>query len=267
MNFQILCGDALATLRTLPDASVNCCVTSPPYWGLRDYGTGAWEGGSASCDHAPTSGLQGQNGDRADRTFTGPVPQKDICSRCGAHRIDAQIGLEPTPNEYIQKLVVIFREVRRILKPQGTLWLNLGDSYAGSWGAQSRGDWYPGTLEGASSKKYCLSARQIVAHPHLVSGTGSSKRTPDLKPKDLAGIPWRTALALQADGWYLRSDIIWHKPNPMPESVKDRPTKAHEYIFLLAKAEHYYYDADAIREPLATDTLARYERGRRESSG
>lgn len=406
-------------LRTLPDESVNCCVTSPPYWGLRDYQTGAWEGGSAPCDHAPTSGLQGQSGDRADRIFTGPVPQKDICSRCGAHRIDAQIGLERTPEEYVGKLVVVFREVRRVLHDDGTLWLNLGDSYAGSWGAQSRGDWYPGTLEGASGKDACLSARQIAAHPHRTL-TGSSKNTPGLKPKDLVGIPWRVAFALQQPhymgsikderdriwlaamldaegcmfihrrkagqhsgqgyyrqndtfgpgveiantsqavverilkivgkgsicsqspeqnnrrkqtiyrwnlrttesvefvrelyphliakqrqarllcgcpssgvtarhahaalialhrghstdfdlpepdslwekGWYLRSDVIWSKANPMPESVTDRPTKAHEYVFLFAKSERYHYNADAIREPLALDTPARYRRGR-----
>lgn len=183
----------------LADVSVHCVVTSPPYWGLRDYG------------------------------------------------VAGQIGLEPTPEAFVAGMVQVFREVRRVLRDDGTCWMNLGDSYAGSWGAQSRGDHYPGTLEG-SSELYGISARQIKAAPKETN-TGSLKHTPGLKNKDLIGIPWRVALALQADGWYLRSDVIWSKPNPMPESVTDRPTKAHEYIFLLAKAERYYYDADAIRDP------------------
>ena len=189
-------GDCLAVLARFPDRVVQCCVTSPPYWGLRDYG------------------------------------------------VEGQLGLEPTPEEYVSALVAVFREVRRVLRDDGTLWLNLGDSYAGSWGAQSRGDDYPGSLQGGSM----LSARQIQAHPKR-TGTGSLKRTPGLKNKDLVDIPWRVAFALQADGWWLRSDVIWRKPNPMPESVTDRPTKAHEYVFLLAKSETYFYDADAVREP------------------
>ncbi len=196
-------GDALTVLRTLAEASVNCCVTSPPYWGLRDYG------------------------------------------------VDGQLGLEKTPAEYVEKMVEVFREVRRALRDDGTLWLNLGDSYAGSWGAQSRDDYYPGGL--VERPESVLSARQIKAHPHLNGGTGSLKRTPGLKSKDLCGIPWRVAFALQADGWWLRSDIIWAKPAPMPESVTDRPTRSHEYIFLLAKSEKYYYDHEAIKEP-ASDT-------------
>ena len=238
-TYRILTASALAGLATLPDESVHCCVTSPPYWGLRDYGTGRWEGGDAACDHAPTWGHQGETGQRADgvRTTIAP-PQKGGCSRCGAVRVDDQIGLERTPQEYVEKIVEVFREVRRVLRDDGTLWLNLGDCYAGSWGAQSR----DGTEGG-------VSASQIVAHPRGQTRTGSLDRTPGLKPKDLVGIPWRTAFALQADGWYLRSDIIWSKPNPMPESVTDRPTKAHEYLFLLAKSERYYYDGDAIAEP------------------
>lgn len=189
-------GDALEVLRGMPDNSVDACVTSPPYWGLRDYG------------------------------------------------VRGQIGLEDTPKAYVERLVDVFREVRRVLKDEGTLWLNLGDSYAGSWGAQSRGSETPGSLEGGSM----LSARQIAAHPKGQAGTGSLKKTPGLKSKDLIGIPWRVAFALQADGWYLRQDIIWHKPNPMPESVRDRCTKAHEYVFLLSKRERYFYDAEAVSE-------------------
>jgi DNA modification methylase len=150
MSSTLHLGDCLEVMRTMPDASVHCCVTSPPYWGLRDYGH------------------------------------------------DGQIGLEATPEEYVDRMVGVFREVRRVLRDDGTLWLNLGDSYAS---------------------------------------------------KSLVGVPWRVAFALQADGWYLRQDVIWHKPNPMPESVTDRCTKAHEYVFLLSKSARYYYDSEAIKEP------------------
>src|SRR6202007_2136663 len=157
--------------------------------------------------------------------------------------VDGQIGLEDTPAAFVAEMVGVFREVRRVLRDDGTLWVNLGDSYAGSWGAQSRGSETPGTLQGSSM----LSARQIDAHPKRTQ-TGSLKNTPGLKPKDLMGIPWRVAFALQADGGYLRQDIIWAKPNPMPESVRDRCTKAHEYLFLLSKSERYHFDAAAIAE-------------------
>jgi len=194
-------GHVVDVLRSMPDESVNCCVTSPPYWGLRDYGTAEWEGGRAECDHKVT---------------TGQLPGADasVCRKCGATRIDQQIGLESTPGEYVAKMVEVFREVRRVLRKDGTLFLNLGDSYA--------------------------------AHPGPRCADG-------LKAKDLVGIPWRVAFALQADGWWLRSDIIWHKPNPFPESVTDRPTRSHEYIFLLAKSENYYYDHEAIKEPSVSD--------------
>lgn len=194
-------GDAQSVLTSLPNESVNCVVTSPPYYGLRDYG------------------------------------------------VDGQIGLEQSPQEYIDKLVAVFREARRVLVSDGTCWINIGDSYAGSWGAQSRenpGNQASSMLQGGSM----LSARQITAHPKRTH-TGSVKNTPGLKPKDLMGIPWRLAFALQADGWYLRQDIIWSKPNPMPESVRDRCTKSHEYLFLLSKSQRYYWDAEAIAEPAA----------------
>ena len=200
MSVQLLHGDCRDVLRTLADGSVHCCVTSPPYFGLRDYG------------------------------------------------VDGQIGLEPTPAEYVAQMVEVFREVRRVLRDDGTLWVNYGDAYAGSWGAQSRGDFTPGTLEGASCKETSLSARQIKAHPKT-TGTGSLKATPGCKAKDLIGLPWMLAFALRADGWYLRQDIVWHKPNPMPESVRDRCTKAHEYVFLLSKSERYFWDAEAMKEP------------------
>jgi len=181
VTWKIHQGDALEVLRTLPAESAQTCVTSPPYWGLRDYG------------------------------------------------VEGQLGLEPTPEEYVARMVGIFAEVRRVLRDDGTLWLNLGDSYTGAAnsGGANRNDGGPAVrVSGLTAK----------------SGHG-------LKPKDLVGIPWRVAFALQADGWYLRSDIIWAKPNPMPESVTDRPTKAHEYVFLLAKSERYFFDQEAVREP------------------
>jgi len=181
--------NCIDTLKKIDDGSINCCVTSPPYFGLRDYGM-------------------------AD-----------------------QIGLEDTPEEYVQKLVEIFREVRRALKDDGTLWLNLGDSYAGSMRGYGGGD--------RVSVKQGTSKGTIGLKPQKADNIG-------LKPKDLIGIPWMVAFALRADGWYLRQDIIWAKPNPMPESVKDRCTKSHEYIFLLTKSKKYYYDNDAIKEDAVT---------------
>ena len=177
---QIHCMDNREGLKMLDDNSIDCCITSPPYWGLRDYG------------------------------------------------VEGQLGLESTPEEYVANLVEVFREVKRVLRDDGTLWLNLGDSYNGSGGAG--GDYSKGGLKEGQPK-----------YP--------GRKVATLKPKDLVGIPWMVAFALRADGWYLRSDIIWHKPNAMPESVKDRPTKAHEYIFLLSKSRKYYYDADSIKEP------------------
>ena len=183
MTYELLTGDARDVLATLPAGSVQCVVTSPPYFGLRDYGTG-----------------------------------------------DAQIGLEGTPDEYVAALVSVFRGVRRVLRDDGTVWLNLGDSYASAWACARRNVVGAGSLE---------NGKRDARPDRLVGG---------LKEKDLIGIPWRVAFALQADGWYLRQDIIWHKPNPMPESVTDRCTKAHEYIFLLGKSARYYYDQDAVRE-------------------
>lgn len=191
---MILIGDNRITLATIPDRSVQCCVTSPPYWGLRDYGH------------------------------------------------DGQIGLEQTPDEYVSQMVAVFRHVHRVLRDDGTLWLNLGDSYAGS------GKGPAGNLGAKHNERH-------LEHKH-------SAIVPEgLKPKDLVGIPWRVAFALQADGWYLRQDIIWHKPNPMPESVTDRCTKAHEYIFLLSKSAKYYFDHEAIKEEAKTPPAVRDKHG------
>lgn len=229
---MILHGDALTMLKTLPDESVHCCVTSPPYWGLRDYGTAKWEGGSITCDHI--SRPQVSDKAASNRGSLRDNPYKNICLKCGAIRVDGQLGLEKTPEEYTEKMTAVFREVRRVLRTDGTLWLNLGDSYNGS----GKG---PG---GTSSKLGNVLQSQEM---------NCLSNAPGLKPKDLVGIPWRVAFALQADGWYLRSDIIWHKPNPMPESVTDRCTKAHEYIFLMSKNGRYYYDGEAVKEPAAWD--------------
>ncbi len=204
---KIYQGDVLNVLKTFPDESIHCCVTSPPYWGLRDYG------------------------------------------------VEGQIGLEKTPEEYVSKMVEVFREVKRVLRKDGTLWLNLGDSYVTSHAVGTKDD-DTGWKHGAISKGYQARA----------GGVGNGR-----KPKDLVGIPWMVAFALRADGWYLRQDIIWHKPNPMPESVKDRCTKAHEYIFLLSKNRKYYFDNEAIKEDAKPESEKRYKStfytGKKEISG
>ncbi|TIV83824.1 MAG: site-specific DNA-methyltransferase [Mesorhizobium sp.] len=191
MSVRIMEGDCRAVLKTLPEQSVHCVVTSPPYFGLRDYG------------------------------------------------VDGQIGLEANPEAFVAEMVDVFRGVHRVLRDDGTLWLNLGDSYANDtkWGGRTSG-------------------KHVKAN-HGDTGIGRRRQNTGLKSKDLIGIPWRVAFALQADGWYLRRDIIWHKLNPMPESVRDRPSTAHEYLFLLTKQPSYYYDAEAIVEPVSPNTHAR----------
>jgi DNA modification methylase len=191
VTVQILKGDCRDVLRTLPDESVHCVVTSPPYFGLRDYG------------------------------------------------VAGQIGLETTPEAFTAELVAVFASLRRVLRKDGTAWLNLGDSYTSG----GRATWRSGASENKGQD-----VQNDMARPPQPDG---------LKAKDLLGIPWRVAFALQADGWYLRQDIIWSKPNPMPESVRDRCTKAHEYLFLLSKSERYHFDQDAIREPFADASIER----------
>ena len=268
----------LEALAELPDESVDCVVTSPPYWGLRDYGTGEWEGGDQGCDHTgpPKAsersglkndgrppGLVGQNNYERHAT----VPYRDSCGKCGARRVDRQLGLEPTPDLYVARMVEVFRQVRRVLAPHGTCWVNLGDSYSGDKtggrnDTERIGTPHPDALSSpnpvtASGSKYATGnkARKV---------TGS---TPGLKQKDLVGIPWRVAFALQAAGWYLRSDIIWAKPNPMPESVTDRPTKSHEYVFLLTKGPRYWFDQEAVREPAEWARWGDQTNGKHEGSG
>jgi DNA modification methylase len=192
---QILVGDCIDMMRTLPDQSVHTCVTSPPYYGLRDYG------------------------------------------------VEDQIGLEETPAEFIARLVAVFREVRRVLRDDGTTWVNMGDSYARSGGTDRK---VPAKAKVGST----LNTLEQM-------GDRTSKAPLGLKDKDLMGMPWRLAFALQDDGWYLRQDIIWSKPNPMPESTRDRCTKSHEYLFLLTKSPRYYYDQNAIKEPVALSSIVR----------
>ena len=199
MSVRIIQGDCRDVLKTLPDESVHCVVTSPPYWGLRDYGVGG------------------------------------------------QIGLEDSPAAFVSEMVSVFSEVRRVLRSDGTLWLNLGDSYAGG-----------GNYRGVNSEATLTSKQRSNGGARgLSQALGAAGKDFGLEPKNLVGIPWRVAFALQAAGWYLRQDIIWSKPNPMPESVRDRCTKAHEYLFLLAKSERYYFDQDAILEPVAESSVER----------
>ena len=212
-GITLYCGDAMMILRELPPASVHCCVTSPPYWGLRDYGTATWAGGEADCDHAEStpsrraasvasSGLDGSR-----ETIHASHQFKGDCRRCGARRIDVQLGLEPTPELYVSHLVMIFREVRRVLRDDGTLWLNLGDSYA--TGAGSVGMRPGGGAQGDAWNGHRGSRGGSAKQPHTGSAIGpmtQPNRMPiaGLKPKDLVGVPWRVAFALQADGWWLR---------------------------------------------------------------
>lgn len=233
----------------LADESVHMVCTSPPYWGLRDYGTATWEGGEVECDHNPQ---RPDGGERADRTL--PLGRGGLyhttCGKCGAVRIDAQLGLEATIDEYVANMVAVFREVKRVLRADGVCWINLGDAYAHS---SSGGG---GAVDIRKDGRKTTSGDQVRGRM-----VGANTLVSNLKPKDLCGVPWRVAFALQADGWWLRSDCIWAKPNPMPESVTDRPTKSHEYIFLLTKSANYFYDADAVREPHAEASLPRAMRG------
>ena len=260
----ILLGDTRQRLADIPAGTIQTCVTSPPYWGLRDYGTASWDGGDPACDHqgkpmATKANINRNCGTGNDvKNATAREFYKDICGKCGATRIDSQIGLEQTPDEYVEQMVAVFREVRRVLKDDGTLWLNLGDSYAASRGgttppAESLAGGLNGwTVDGSRTNR----GRMNGYNPSRDAGRIG------LKHKDLVGIPWRVAFALQADGWWLRQDIIWHKPNPMPESVTDRCTKAHEYLFLLTKSAKYRFDHHAIQEPAKWSEDARAGKGR-----
>jgi site-specific DNA-adenine methylase/DNA modification methylase len=250
LKYDIFQGNALDVLKTFPDEKFQCVVTSSPYWGLRHYGTQPqiWQDEKPLCkrhvwtDAKPVASALGSVGNKnqiCNRANSLPVKGGLLCLRCNAWK--GELGLEPTPDLFIKHLVQIFHEIKRVIRNDGILWLNLGDTYAGS-------------AQGWGQKEGSLSPiqRGNKGSLHTLNHAPVNFQIPGLKSKDLCGIPWRTALALQADGWYLRSDVIWFKPNVMPESVKDRPTKAHEYIFLLTKSKKYLYDSDAIREPNKT---------------
>lgn len=250
--------DCRESLRRLPDQSVHTVCTSPPYWGLRDYGNdpSVW-GGDKDCDHEwgmeafiqGSSQTQGSTSQRQGRSNTEAQIARGMsngqwCQKCGSWL--GQLGLEPSPYDFVSHLVEIFSEVKRVLRDDGTLWLNLGDSYAN-----------PGIQSSALSSTGGFTGERVRAGK---KGTMNSvlRAIPEgIKYKDLVGIPWMVAFALRANGWYLRADIIWAKSNPMPESVTDRPTKAHEYVFLLTKSEKYYYDAEAIKESSTTGDTRR----------
>jgi DNA modification methylase len=264
VTYRILIGDVITNLREMPDNSVHCVVTSPPYWGLRDYGIepSVW-GGEADCDHrfefgAPTSETNYTDKRRWQHTRNGRDEEQPVEKRVGWKRETIEhgqfcrcgawlgcLGLEPTPALFVEHMVLVFQEVRRVLRKDGTCWMNMGDSYSSQ----------------PNQRVQKGEGRDDVAGWKQASNTGScgvgSRSAEGLKPKDLVGMPWRLAFALQDDGWWLRQDIIWSKPNPMPESVTDRCTKAHEYIFLLTKSAKYYYDAEAVKETVTGGSHAR----------
>lgn len=251
----ILRGHVLDVLRTLPSDSVHCIVTSPPYWGLRAYGTEAqvW-GGDSSHAHqwSRTSPRRSRSADDVRNAASIQAGHEgtlyeaeggELCS-CGAWR--GELGLEPTPEAFVDHMGLVFDELRRVLRPDGTLWLNLGDTYAT----------HPAGVTGAKRwRASTLANRDFTGHEQAGR---MDKRAPGLKPKDLVGIPWRVAFELQRRGWWLRSDCVWAKPNPMPESVTDRPTRSHEYVFLLTKSGRYFYDSDAVRTPITEKSVRRY---------
>lgn len=296
-------GHVVDVLARLPEKSVHCCVTSPPYWNLRDYNTGRWEGGDENCDHVKvetgytTTSTLGPKKDGLGPTNAAHLSKKQqyksLCTRCGAKRIDQQIGSEPSPDcvrnrplgldqllrtdlteeqrfeaftllsqltPYLTKnepcghcfvctMVNVFRGVRRVLRDDGTCWLNLGDTYGGGKVGRTDLERIGGSVSTAPKS---VPTNRVDGQNHTGNGTTN------LPPGNLVGIPWRVALALQADGWVLRQDIIWNKPSPMPESVRNRCTKAHEYIFLLTKSSRYYYDAEAIKERSEWDTPSQF---------
>jgi DNA modification methylase len=276
MAVKVLTGDCRTILPTLPEKSVHCCVTSPPYFGLRDYGTATWEGGDAGCDHMHRTGgtasstLGEASGGhamsdeaRVQSTTRSFVPYRDRCGRCGAVRVDKQLGLEPIPDClawargeppcdacYVCALRTVFAAVKRVLRDDGTLWVVIGDSYAGSNSAgypQSyfNGQGWSGDRGGAASARRGTGAKAL-------------KPPPGLKAKDLIMVPARLALALQSDGWYLRMENVWHKRSCMPESVTDRTTRSHEMVYVFSKSARYYYDAEAVKEPMSAAGIARY---------
>ena len=270
---KIYCGNSLNILKTFPDKVFHCCITSPPYFGLRSYGTEKWKGGDSNCNHIIGNQVQDNKAKGAITFGVRPGCDSSTCKLCGAKRVDEQIGLESTPDEYVANLVEVFREVKRTLRDDGILWLNLGDSYSSQGGPQ-----VPQTVN-----------KLRIGGSDTQNNKKSRSPLNGLKPKDLIGIPWKVAFALRDDGWWLRSDIIWAKGvsgqkeltsqiynagieigieqnkiealieslglyvgNSMPESVMDRPSKSHEYLFMLTKSKKYFYDNEAVKEDSIT---------------
>ena len=238
---NVIQGDCRDVLKDFPRETVDTCITSPPYWNLRDYGTADWTGGDDDCDHRYYKGGHGekskvQTGSKGNQFYQ----YKGECKKCGATRHDSQFGMEDNLDDYVSDLADIMDDIRGILKPEGTLWLNIGDCYGGN---------NPVNQDG----------RRGFSNDPIVQRR--KKYIDGLHPKNLMGIPWKVAFEMQARGWILRSDIIWHKPNPMPESVKDRPTNATEHIFLFSKNPLYYYDHEAIMEDAVTEDYS--EEGKR----
>lgn len=281
---------------------MRCVVTSPPYYGLRSYGTGHWEGGDTACKHRYANPQRGTANDGTfsdERTFAeGARPMLRSCRWCGATRVDQQIGLEPSVDLYVQRLVEVFREVRRVMTDDGTLWLNLGDSYVTRPRGNKKGDTSTSSLtnperqdkvyprgvdwrvrngrpdEDPKAIRNQASRSELYRFRSELAGSDfdpkSSKKgvredgrpnrrnfSDGLKHKDLIGVPWLVAFALRADGWYLRTDVVWAKKAPLPESVRDRPTRSHEFLFLLTKSPTYFYDYKAIQEPAVSYNHAR----------
>jgi DNA modification methylase len=246
-------GNVNDVLAELPECSVDCIVTSPPYFGLRDYGTATWVGGDADCTHEVGRHMRGGTLDGKESNFQNnsmgsygdeAVKIGDSCPHCSAVRKDLQVGLEQTPEQYIARMVDVFRGLRRVLKADGVAWLNLGDTY---WGGKGR--------SGAGSKKtHKTRTSKTLQKEHTYIGEDGGFRPQDrpsdiFKAKDLCMMPHRVAIALQEDGWWVRQDIVWNKTNPMPESIRDRCTKSHEYMFMLTKSKKYYFDNQSIKEP------------------
>lgn len=252
---RIFIGDCREVLSILPDESVDCILSSPPYYGLRDYGTGAWEGGDPACPHKRSNArldhthhttleTRGEQG----RSASSAEPMRSVCRLCGAVRVgDKQIGLEETLDAYVKEIVAVFREARRALKETGTLWLNLGDSFVSTGGRRTDTGLNTGDKRSALYEAGVRPSRRV----------GPADTRGALKRKDKMFLPHRVAIALQDDGWWARQDNVWHKPNALPEVVRDRPATAHEYVFTFSKSSVYFYDHEAVREPVTGNAHGR----------